>query len=132
MGLEQKLDTKRKLYEITFPKDSNMSPTFGMALEFLDEPDDLDGSTGFIKMRYLTPPDRGHSVEGRVVSVDGDNFVFLSARLFSGEWLIKRITLDYYRNERSVFVVGGDDIGSRFETTEELEKWYYEKFWGDC
>jgi hypothetical protein len=80
---------------------------------------------------FLTPPDRGHSIEGKFPEETPDGFTFISEGFAPGEWTFKELTIESLRGEyaeRDALIVGGEEIGKAFNTTQELYDWYNKEF----
>jgi len=75
-------------------------------------------------LRFLIPPDRGHSIEGIVTEETGDGFKFKSVGYEPGEWTFTEITLDNFRERFYKLVIDGKGIGQNVSTTEELNDWF--------
>lgn len=115
------LDTKGKLYKITFPQGSEAIYDVAVGVEFRD-------SEKFKGMCYLTPPDRGHMIRGEFKEGNSEAFVFTSTEVFQGDWVLNRITKDNFVTECRGLIVGCSAIDDKCETTEELEEWFYSRF----
>jgi hypothetical protein len=84
---------------------------------------ELRDNEGFKGLRYLTPPDRVHMIDGTIGEETAEGFKFVSTGYAPGEWDLKALTIDNFRNQFSGLVIA-DDSFNTMSTTAEL----YEHF----
>lgn len=77
---------------------------------------------------FLTPPDRGHMIEGEVLRETEDGFVFQSDGYDPGEWTFKVLTIQDFKREYFINVVDGKVLAQTIKTTEDLHEWYRKEF----
>ena len=71
---------------------------------------------------------RGHGIEGKVIKDGEDAFSFLSTGFEPGIWEFKALTIEDFRRETFKIVVNGAHLAQTFQSTDELQKWYWEHF----
>ncbi|MGB3972995.1 MAG: hypothetical protein WBL58_02390 [Peptococcia bacterium] len=77
---------------------------------------------------FLTPPDRGHMIQGEVLRETKDGFIFRSDGVDPGEWTFKELTIKEFKRKFFKKVVGGEVIAHTIKTTEDLHEWYRKEF----
>lgn len=80
------------------------------------------------QLRFLTPPDRGHSIEGEMLRETEKGFTFQSDGYNPGEWMFKELTIQEFKRKYFKTVVGGEEIAHTIKTTEDLHEWYRKEF----
>jgi hypothetical protein len=79
-------------------------------------------------LRFLSPPDRGHEIEGKLGTETKDGFTWISDHTFAGEWHFKICTIDDFRDKYYKFIYDGATIAKIIQTTEDLHEWYRKNF----
>lgn len=79
-------------------------------------------------LRFLIPPDRGHTVPGEVLQEIENGFTFRSDGYNPGEWTFKELTMKDFKRKYFKLVVGGEEIALTIKTTEDLREWYRKEF----
>ena len=77
---------------------------------------------------FLTPPDRGHMIQGEVLRETEDGFIFRSDGYDPGEWIFKVLTIQDFKREYFKNVVGGKVLAQTIKTTKNLHEWYRKEF----
>jgi hypothetical protein len=77
---------------------------------------------------FLDPPDRGHMIEGSLVSDSDDGFVFRSIGYDPGEWEFKVLTIENLRRSYYKIVIDGSKLADTLKTTEDLHRWFRDEF----
>lgn len=81
-----------------------------------------DGSIRFLDT------DRGHEIEGELISEDENGFKFLSKGFEPGVWEFKFLTMEYFKEKFYKHVVNGSVIAEKIHTTDDLHFWYRREF----
>ena len=112
---------KGKLYALRFPKDKTASEIV-MNVETDRE--------GFAGICYLTPPDRGHMINGKVEGLTWNGFSFIAdqGKGHRERWEFTEVTYDNFREEFYRIVYGGEQLLEQIHSTKELEDYYHENF----
>jgi len=79
-------------------------------------------------LRYLVPPERGHSIEGTVTEDTDAGFTFRSEGYAPGDWAFKVLTIEDFRRKYHRLVIDGDVLAGVIKTTEDLHEWYRKEF----
>mgnify|MGYP000871075548 FL=1 len=82
----------------------------------------------WLELWFLTPPDRGHMIEGEMLRETEDGFVFRSDGYDPGEWTFKELTIQDFKREYFKNVVNGEVLAQIIKTTEDLHEWYRKEF----
>lgn len=83
---------------------------------------------GFKGICFLTPPHRGHMIEGELGKKTETGFTFISWGFAAGEWEFTELTYENFKSEYHVLAEGSDEILSEVSSTEELQEWYHSHF----
>jgi len=104
----------------------------GFAVKFPNEEDfqnlAMDVHIHKGNLRFLSPPDRGHEIEGKLGTETKDGFTWISDHTFAGEWHFKICTIDDFRDKYYKFIYDGATIAKIIQTTEDLHEWYRKNF----
>lgn len=109
---------RNKIYAIKIP--GTEKP---IAIALYADPD----YEGFCGICYLTPPMRGHMIEGRVDSATERGFMFKPEGK-EGEWEFIEVTYDNFCKEYHTLAEGGEEILAEVSNTQELQDWYHRNF----
>lgn len=118
MAKRQTADTG-KIYMIRFPGEAE-AKTIAMNV-------DTSGKK-FDGIRYLTPPDRDHMIEGKVGGQTKDGFQFTSTGYRSGKWEFTELTYDVLKAGFYKHIYGGEQLLEQVHNTQELQDYYHENF----
>lgn len=77
---------------------------------------------------FLTPPDRGHMIEGRFGKKTKNGFTFIPDGSGKGEWEFVEVTYGNFCEEFHRIVEGSDEILAEVSNTEQLQEWYHRRF----
>ncbi len=77
---------------------------------------------------FLTPPDRGHMIQGEVTGTTENGFTFRSDGYDPGEWTFKELTMKEFKRKFFKKVVGGEVIAHTIKSTADLHEWYRKEF----
>ena len=110
-----------KVYAMRLAGDDEFA-SVAMRCELRDDPG------GFKGLCFLTPPDRGHMIEGALVEETGEEFKFKSTGYAPGVWEFQALTIDNFRKRFYKLVIDGEEIGQSVNTTEELYEWFNREF----
>ncbi|MFZ5945057.1 MAG: hypothetical protein ACOYVD_13215 [Bacillota bacterium] len=79
-------------------------------------------------LRFLSPPDRGHEITGKLGTETEYGFTWISDHTFAGEWQFKICTIEDFRDKYYKFVFNGAAIAEVIQTTADLYEWYRKNF----
>lgn len=79
-------------------------------------------------LRFLIPPDRGHTIPGEALRETNDGFTFRSNGYNPGEWTFKELTIKDFKRKHFKSVIGGEELAHTIKTTEDLHEWYRKEF----
>lgn len=82
---------------------------------------------GFQGICYLTPPDRGHMIDGKMGDRTKDGFTFITADR-QEEWEFIEVTYDNFKSKYHKLAYGGDQLLRQVNNTRELEDYYHDNF----
>ena len=120
---KQKIADRGKLYTIRRPKEKTAGELV-MNVETDRE--------GFAGICYLTPPDRGHMIPGKVGDLTWDGFTFIvdygGGKSRREKWEFIEITYDNFKSEFYRLVYGGEKLVEQFNNTKELEDYFHDNF----
>lgn len=85
------------------------------------------GYEGFNGICYLTPPERGHMIEGKLGKETKRGFTFKPDGR-KGEWEFIEVTYENFRSDYHRLVEGSDEILAAVSTTQELQDWFHREF----
>ena len=85
------------------------------------------GYEGFAGICYLTPPERGHMIDGTLGKKTSRGFTFQPDGR-TGEWEFIEVTYENFCKEYRQLVEGSEEILAEVSTTEELQDWFHRAF----
>lgn len=78
---------------------------------------------------YLTPPDRGHMIKGKVGDATDNGFMFIADRGNRlEEWEFTEVTYDNFKEKYHKLVYGGEKLVEQCNSTKELEDYFHDNF----
>jgi hypothetical protein len=83
---------------------------------------------GFKGLVFLTPPGRGHMIDGEFVGDTPHGFIFKATKTSPGEWEFNELTIDNLKREYHRLVIGGTSLAETIQTTDELYEWFRNEF----
>jgi len=83
---------------------------------------------GFSGICYLTPPDRGHMIDGTMGEKTKGGFTFNSTGYKPGEWEFAEVTYDNFKSKYHKLAYGGEQLLRQINNTRELEDYYHDNF----
>lgn len=120
---KKQIADKNKLYAIRRPQDKTASEIV-MNVE--------TDRAGFAGICYLTPPDRGHMIEGKVEGLTWDGFAFIADQGGGKDrrerWEFIEVTYDNFKKEFYKIVYGGEKLLEQVHNTQELQDYYHANF----
>lgn len=120
---KQKIIDKGKLYALRFPREEKPSEIV-MNVEI--------DHRGFEGICYLTPPDHGHMIAGKVGGKTRDGFTFIAdygeGKKHRETWEFTEITYDNFKEEFYKLAYGGEQLLEQVHNTKELEDYYHSNF----
>ena len=115
MGDDSLID-QRAVYAVKFPHDEDFQNLI------------MDVHIHKGNLRFLSPPDRGHEITGKLGVETKDSFTWISDHTFAGEWQFKICTIEDFRDSYYRFVCNGAEIAKVIQTTADLHEWYRKNF----
>ena len=91
--------------------------SIAMLCKFRDPPD-------FTGLSFLTPPDRAHMIEGKIIKNTKIGFKYLSTGYAPGCWGFEALTIKNFRERHGRIVVDGRKITRSVNTIEALYEWF--------
>lgn len=86
------------------------------------------GYEGFNGICYLTPPERGHMIEGKLGKKTKTGFTFTAERWDNRTMEFIEVTYENFRSDYHKLVEGSNEILAEVSTTEELQDWFHRAF----
>lgn len=83
---------------------------------------------GFNGICYLTPPERGHMIEGKLGKRTPLGFTFIAERWEKQEMEFIEVTYENFQNEYNKIVSRPEQILKQVSNTQELQDWYHRNF----
>lgn len=69
---------------------------------------------------------RGHMIKGKIIEWNQELFVFIDDK--KREWNFREVSIKYFEDELYEYVIGGDEITQKCNTTEELWEYFKIRF----
>lgn len=118
MAKKQSMVDRNKIYAIRVPGAEKP-----IAIALYADPD----YEGFKGICYLTPPLRGHMIEGKLGKETAQGFTF-KPKAQKGVWEFIEVTYDNFLEEYHTLAEGSDEILAEVSNTQELQDWYHRNF----
>lgn len=77
---------------------------------------------------FLTPPDHGHAIRGKIGDRKKNGFTFISKGYKQGEWEFEELTYDVLKAGFYKHIYGGEQLLELVHNTQELQDYYHENF----
>lgn len=113
---------RRKVYYFCWPEEKEYT---GLACDCHLHEDDHPGET---QLWFLSPPDRGHMIDGELVRHTEDGFIFRASLCYPGEWIFRELTIEEFRRKIYRHVEEGSILAQVIHTTDDLHEWYRKAF----
>ena len=118
MGKKRYADPE-KIYTVRMAGDAEANM---VAMDVDDSGETIDG------ICFLTPPDHGHAISGRMGKQTENGFTFLSKGYAKGEWEFAELTYDVLKAGFYKHLYGGEHLLELVHSTEEIREYYHKNF----
>lgn len=110
-----------KIYIFKFPGEKDFS---GLALECQVHQNPGENQQEL----WFDDTIHGHMIAGEVLYDTPEGFTFLSRGYRPGIWEFQILTIDNFKREYFHMVCGGAELAARFQTSEQIYRWYREEY----
>lgn len=110
---------REKIYTIKYPGERKATDLALYA--------EMDPYTGE-KLWFQIPPDRAHSIKGRIGRKTSNGFTFISDGYAPGEWEFTEVTYESIKAGKNDPIIGKEEILASVADTKDLQDWYHRQF----